>query len=340
MRPSSQMRDIASELAVWKPERPAARTWFASEFCALVGATFAGVYRPTATESGWTLEYMHAGGRTPELHVDAFRRYVKTFPSSNHFLSYKPYSVDAEDRNRPLRLCDFAPPIVKQHHAPTLRAAGAPGHDQLRVLLCDGPRLLSWVGATRAEPFTPREVSMLRYFVGPLHRRLRLEEHVSATWPAVRALEVALDALPRAALVLGPTNTVEIVNRHARVLLERDGRAVVESIRRSQRRPSEGAFEVTPLTLAGHPPYVLAIAKPRPPILTNVIAVAQAEWRLTMRQTRVLELMGSGASNREIAQRLACAEVTVENHITGLYRRSGTRSRAELFVRMFTLGKR
>jgi DNA-binding NarL/FixJ family response regulator len=207
------------------------------------------------------------------------------------------------------------------------------------VLLCEGPRLLSWVGATRAEPFTPREVSLLRFFVGPLHRRLVLEEQVGACWPA-RALEVALEAVPRAALLLGPTNTIEIANRHARAMVERSVRAVVESIRQSQRQASEGGFEVTPLTMAGHPPYVLAIAKVPEPSLGNLIVIAQTQWGLTARQVCVLELMGSGASNREIAQRLACAEVTVENHITGLYRRSGARSRAELFVRLFALAQR
>jgi hypothetical protein len=38
----------------------------------------------------------------------------------------------------------------------------------------------------------------------------------------------------------------------------------------------------------------------------------------------------TGVSNKEIAEALGCAEVTVENHLTALFRRSGARSRAGL----------
>jgi DNA-binding NarL/FixJ family response regulator len=47
--------------------------------------------------------------------------------------------------------------------------------------------------------------------------------------------------------------------------------------------------------------------------------------------------MMTGATNKDIANRSACAEVTVEKHITELYRRSGARSRTDLVRRVFSM---
>ncbi|CAM4308701.1 helix-turn-helix transcriptional regulator [Myxococcus xanthus] len=57
-------------------------------------------------------------------------------------------------------------------------------------------------------------------------------------------------------------------------------------------------------------------------------------WRgaLTARQTEVLELVAQGISNREIANRLRCAERTVEVHITDILKKSGNQSRAQLIA--------
>ena len=64
---------------------------------------------------------------------------------------------------------------------------------------------------------------------------------------------------------------------------------------------------------------------------------AHRTWGLSVRQARVLELVANGASNKDIAIKLACAEVTVENHITELFRRCGAKSRAGLVGRLLTL---
>jgi DNA-binding NarL/FixJ family response regulator len=42
-------------------------------------------------------------------------------------------------------------------------------------------------------------------------------------------------------------------------------------------------------------------------------------------------------SNKEIAARLSCAEVTVEKQLTQLFRSSGVRSRTELMARLHAL---
>jgi DNA-binding NarL/FixJ family response regulator len=58
---------------------------------------------------------------------------------------------------------------------------------------------------------------------------------------------------------------------------------------------------------------------------------------VTQAQTRVLELLTSGMSNREIAAALYMSERSVESHLTKLYREHGVRSRAQLLA---TLGTR
>jgi DNA-binding NarL/FixJ family response regulator len=69
---------------------------------------------------------------------------------------------------------------------------------------------------------------------------------------------------------------------------------------------------------------------------TASLEAARRVWGLSPGQLRVLEVLLTGASNKEIACALQCAEVTVENHLTSLYRRSGARSRTDLVCRVFT----
>lgn len=54
-------------------------------------------------------------------------------------------------------------------------------HAQLRVLVCEGPSLLAWVGAFRHEPFTTRERWLLDQLVTPLRDRLTLERRLDIT---------------------------------------------------------------------------------------------------------------------------------------------------------------
>jgi DNA-binding CsgD family transcriptional regulator len=95
---------------------------------------------------------------------------------------------------------------------------------------------------------------------------------------------------------------------------------------------------VTQLTSEVLPGYRLAIWNERSPSATDHLAQAERDWGLTARQTRVLELIAVGAhTNKEIAVAIGCAEVTVENHVTELLRRSGAKSRTDLVGRLFTL---
>jgi two-component system response regulator DesR len=60
--------------------------------------------------------------------------------------------------------------------------------------------------------------------------------------------------------------------------------------------------------------------------------------RLSEREREVLELMASGATNREIAESLHLSRWTVKDYTGGVYRKLGVRNRAESVQRAQRLG--
>ncbi len=339
MRPSSQVKNLERALTAWTPQASRATTWLLPALCDLLDASFVGAYQPVATEHGWGLDFMDGAGPTASVQVEAFRRWVERLPASNQFLAFNPYRVDVTQRNRVIASEDMPRSLLARLHEPLYSAVGLPGHHQMRVLLCEGPRVTCWLGATRSQPFASREAAILQHLAKPVHRRLRLERQLRPSWQSPAAVEAALEALPSPAFVVGPKQRIEVANRGGHALLERDARGVLASIRQSERRPETGAFTVTQLIAPGWPDYILAIAKERKPTASGYAARAQHKWGLTARQTGILELLISGATNKEVAQRSSCAEVTVETHVTELFRRSGARSRTDLVRRVFLLAQ-
>lgn len=61
-------------------------------------------------------------------------------------------------------------------------------------------------------------------------------------------------------------------------------------------------------------------------------------WQLTTRQAEVLRWVAEGASNKEIAQALDCAENTIEFHVTQLLRRANVSSRMRLIASFWARG--
>lgn len=66
-------------------------------------------------------------------------------------------------------------------------------------------------------------------------------------------------------------------------------------------------------------------------------ATAARVWNLTARQIDVLRLVTTGAANKTIAKELDCAEVTVEFHLTAIFRKAGVENRSHLASAFWTL---
>lgn len=80
-------------------------------------------------------------------------------------------------------------------------------------------------------------------------------------------------------------------------------------------RPEQPASSVTPASSGGHPPGLLAMLSPR--------------------ERQIAELIGTGASNKEIAADLHVCEATVKAHLTTVFRKLRIRDRLRLGL-MFT----
>jgi DNA-binding NarL/FixJ family response regulator len=56
------------------------------------------------------------------------------------------------------------------------------------------------------------------------------------------------------------------------------------------------------------------------------------EWSLTERELDIVRLVGTGKTNKEIAQQLYLSVGTVKNHITNILQQSGLRDRTQLAI--------
>jgi DNA-binding NarL/FixJ family response regulator len=67
-----------------------------------------------------------------------------------------------------------------------------------------------------------------------------------------------------------------------------------------------------------------AIPTSRPPRSSPLVGAG-----LTARETQVLDLLATGASNKHIARRLGVSVHTVERHVANVYPKIGARNRTE-----------
>lgn len=67
---------------------------------------------------------------------------------------------------------------------------------------------------------------------------------------------------------------------------------------------------------------------------------ARERWALTAREVEVLAHIAAGLSNRDIAQRLAASERTVEIHVSALLRKAHADTRSQLVIDLWHLAER
>lgn len=206
----------------------------------------------------------------------------------------------------------------------------------LRVLVCEGPALLGWVGVLRHEPFTARETHILEELTPALHRRLRLDTRLREAGMLHVALQATLEAIGQPAYVVTATGRVEHANSAGQARLAQDGQHVRQALRSHLRgEPTDPALTFTPLRLPGAPAHYLAIEQGGTAQTFARMHSVSTSWGLTARETEVLGRLVRGESNKAIAVRLGCAERTVEVHVTRILAKAQVESRSALLAKFF-----
>jgi DNA-binding CsgD family transcriptional regulator len=215
---------------------------------------------------------------------------------------------------------------------------GTLGEDTMRVLVCDGPSMLAWVGIIQPAPTTERQRELLERVVPAFRKRLEFERLVAQSRLADAALVVALEEIAGAAWVIGPNGgKIEYANAAGRARLDadRDGMraALVECIDHEGPTPDH-RFKVARIRDASGGIAHIVVETPGASS-TNSVWDAVKRLGLTPAQTRVFEHVARGASNAVIAAELGVAERTVEAHVTAILVKAQVPSRAALIVQIF-----
>ena len=314
---------------------------------------------------------MPLDGRPPDLAIDGFRRAFRAAVWATHRMSrrptgyapefleqdgwwnpgierlvsyvgsveespflYDPERPAAEQRNRVRILDARTGERVPASARRVLATAGLSGLHQIRVVVCDGPELLGWFGGFREEPFTRDDTALFQRMVPALRTALLWRRRLLRADEVVAGFEAAMEALACPAFVIRGGRTIEHANACGRALVElRGSRALARELVESARL---GQAERIALTGAGVSRLELFVVRGRTARSEVNIARATDRWKLTRRQREVLALIASGDTNKSIATKLGCAEVTVELHVTALLRKSGAATRTELVSRLLS----
>lgn len=233
--------------------------------------------------------------------------------------------VESLNPNRPeevgRRLAEGALPLFERYRID--RSA------QLRILVCDGERLLCWLGGYRDAPYGTAEQTLLSELAAVLIPRLKLEERLEGGALSSLGVAALLERVAGPAVIVRKNGHVVHANAAAEPLLERAGeyRAVSAALREALQGTPSPAWELVRL----QPSLFLALARPQEGADPRVQEAAR-EWGLTRRQSEVLTLLCRGLSNKAIASELRCALSTVEIHVSAILVRADKGSRAEIIA--------
>jgi DNA-binding CsgD family transcriptional regulator len=322
--------DIRHSLATYVDGGPSGLAQVIAPVRELLRFDLAVAYGVDEAGHGFRLGFAEADGSPGGPFV---RRVLDDFvgKQTQRFAAYDPRRPEPWNRNAVVDSSDLV-----QHGRPTaaitqvLGRLGVQVSTQLRVLLCDGPSLLAWVGGFRSAPYSPRDRRVLGTLVPDLCRRLRLERALLTAPTARAALDVAMESLASAAFLVSSRGTPLAVNTAARRAFDADPQGVRSQLVHAVRCPrTSEAFRIVPVSARGSPPSYLVIGRAAPDTHARVQRAAQA-WGLTRRQHDVLALVADGHSNARVAADLNISDRTVEVHLTAIMARAQVASRAAL----------
>jgi DNA-binding NarL/FixJ family response regulator len=281
-----------------------------------------------------TLDFIH--GDVPPGFFTDMAAFVRSAPSGS--TGFDPLRPAAHDRNH-ARFASRAfyrdrrhLPAFEQHLG---RYPWLTREDFLRVLVCDGPVLLAWVGVMREEPYREGDPGVLQRIIPALRDRLVLERRLERAPVAIAGLAAAMEEIGAPAFVLSPAGVVQ-ANTAGRLLLERAPRETRAALRAEVNGQGGGAWSVSRLAAPGLAAHHLLVRRAPPPDLALRLESFTARHGFTARQREVLALVVAGAANKTIAATLRVAVGTVELHVTAILARAGCESRAALVARFWS----
>lgn len=237
-------------------------------------------------------------------------------------------TTDRERREHTLKNLAKGEAIHQRH--------GLVNHHQTRVLVCDGPLALAWVGVFHPEPLTQRQLQLFRRIAPALKFRLIAESRMESA-PLYRAgMEAALEAISQAAFLVSREGRVLHANSIGRAAMSRSLQQVLEGVRSAL--AGAPGYSVSPLALRGAAGAFLVVARAASSSRDRRsddegLRQVSARFGLTRRQGQVLRGLVRGRTNRRIADQLGCSERTVEIHVTKLLRKMNAATRAEAVAR-------
>lgn len=299
----------------------------------LLAGEFAWSMRPVRTLTGWHVEDT-ASHRDEDPLLERFARCISAI--DDEYAWFNPSAPDRKQRNR---VVDSLTAVRRERpgylessrlYRECLHPAGIHEHHQLRVLLCDGGQLLAWFGVFQRQEPTQRQHGLLAALVPMLRKRLSLERTLGTTSRRRAALHASIEAIPQPAFVVGRHGRIDLANEIGRAVLADEGHAIRDALARHQH--GRDAFVLPDGTQLA--------------ILHDVVSMrarvdgAALRLQLTARQTSVLRLVVEGHANATIAELLGIGERAVEHHMTALFARTSTTSRAALVAAVAWEGMR
>jgi DNA-binding CsgD family transcriptional regulator len=266
----------------------------------------------------------------------ALRRVLARAPDP---LYYDPMAAPTSQRNRVVEALAW----IERHapgswesspmYAEVMRPLGLHEHRQPRVLLCDGPAVVGWLGAVSERPPSRRDMHILARASTPMRRRLIAERQLQHGAITRAALDAMLERLGSPAFIIDAKGHILEINAAGASMLRERRADVVQALTAVvAERPSGMTIERIAVAAPGMPACSIAIVRDASldARVMSCVRGAARRWQLTPKQARVLELVIRGQATATIAAALAISERAVELHVTGLFDKVGVDSRSAL----------
>lgn len=295
------------------------------------------IYRPLA--------HAPASNRFQVLHVCALDR-VRVENATNAVglaLTYDPRRVQEGQRNRVsllgglVRSGQLSEPMVEHWQGVTTKWLGRPLTDQIRLLVCEGASVLSWVGAVQFDekrPFGERERRLLQRVAPAIIERLQLDWRL-AQEPLLRTtLEELLEATEQPAWLITDRGHITHANVAGCLQLGQRSAETRASLLAAAAGDHRG-FRVAEVRAPGLPRLFLVIARGTTDAASRLVG-ARVAWNLKARESEVLGLVVRGLTNEAIRRERNCSTRTVELQLSKLFEKARVENRASLIARFWT----